>query len=282
MLIGDGALALVEVVVPAVGGELAGVDLDDLVHDPVHELLVVGGHEDGARIAPEELLEPDDRLEVEVVGGLVEEQCVGRHEEDAGQGHAHLPAARERAHVAVHGLGGEPQAGQDLAGPGLEAVSPQLVEAGLDVAEPLDQLVHLVDPPGIGEGVLERVQLGGHRGDGTGAVHGLGHGAPSGHLAHVLREVTHGDAAVDGDLSLVGRLLPGHEPEEGGLAGAVRADETDLLPRVDHGGCLDEEDLVAVLHGDGVEADQGVAFYTRRAAGTSGARRGAGLCSAVP
>ena len=208
-------------------------------------------------VAPEELLQPDDRLEVEVVGGLVEEQRVGRHEQDAGQRHAHLPAAGQGAHVAVHGLGGESQAGQDLPGPGLEAVAAQLVEAGLDVAEPLDQLLHLVGAVRIGQRVLQLVKLGGHRRDRTGAVHGLGHGAAPRHLADVLREVAHGDAAVDGDLPLVRLLLAGDEPEERRLPGAVGADQPDLLAAVDDRRGLDEEDLVAVLHGDGVETDQG-------------------------
>ena len=49
----------------------------------------------------QELLQPDDRLDVEVVGRLVHQQHVGLPEQHAGQRHAHLPAARERADVAV-------------------------------------------------------------------------------------------------------------------------------------------------------------------------------------
>ena len=41
----------------------------------------------------------------------------------------------------------------------------------------------------------------------AGAVHHLGDGAAARHLADVLAEVADGDAAIDGDLALVGLLL---------------------------------------------------------------------------
>ena len=90
-------------------------------------------------------------------------------------------------------------------------------------------LVHLVRPVGIGHGGLQLLQLGGHRAHRAGAVHHLGDGAAAGHLAHVLAEVADGDAAIDGDLALVGQLLPGDHAEERRLAGAVGPDEPDLL-----------------------------------------------------
>ena len=49
----------------------------------------------GLRIAPEVVLEPQARLEVEVVGRLVQQQQVGLGEQHGGERHAHAPAARE-------------------------------------------------------------------------------------------------------------------------------------------------------------------------------------------
>ena len=40
-------------------------------------------------------LEPQDRVQVEVVGRLVEQQHVGRDEERAREGHPHAPSAGE-------------------------------------------------------------------------------------------------------------------------------------------------------------------------------------------
>ena len=47
-------------------------------------------------VAGEELLEPADREDVEVVGRLVEEEHVGPAEEHLREEHAQLEAARER------------------------------------------------------------------------------------------------------------------------------------------------------------------------------------------
>src|SRR5213076_644612 len=64
----DLAHRLVEIVVAAVRAQLAAVDLDDLAGDTVHDLAVVAGHHDRAGVVAQEALEPQDRLEVEVVG----------------------------------------------------------------------------------------------------------------------------------------------------------------------------------------------------------------------
>src|SRR5213593_325927 len=87
------------------------------------------------------------------------------------------------------------------------------------------------------------------------AVHHLQHGAAARHLAHVLAEVADGRAPFDGDLALVGMLLPGDHPEQRRLAGPVGADEADLLPLLERRGGFDEEDLVAILLADVVETD---------------------------
>ena len=83
LLLGERALLLVELVVAGVGGQRAAVDLDDLGDDAVHELAVVRGHQQRALVALEELLQPDQALEVEVVARLVEQHDVGPHQQDA-------------------------------------------------------------------------------------------------------------------------------------------------------------------------------------------------------
>ena len=111
------------------------------------------------------------------------------------------------ADVAVHHLLREAEAGQDLARPRLQRVAAQLVEARLHLAEALEQLVHLVGALRIGQRLLQLLQLGGDLGDGAGARHHLGDDRPARHLADVLAEVADGDAALDRDLPVVGRLL---------------------------------------------------------------------------
>jgi hypothetical protein len=103
-------------------------------NDAVHELAVVRGHQQPALVSLEECLQPDEAFQVQVVARLVQEHGVGAHEEDAGQRHAHLPAARQRADVTVHHLLAEAEAREDFARPTLQGVAVQLLEAPLHLA----------------------------------------------------------------------------------------------------------------------------------------------------
>ena len=207
LLLVERALLLVEFVIARIGGQRAAVDLDDLGDDAVHELAVVRGHQQRAVVALEELLEPDQAFEIEMVRRLVEQHDVGAHEQDAGERHAHLPAARQRADVAVHHLLAEAQAAQHFARAALQRVAVEFLEAMLHLAVALDEALHLVGPLRIGHRGFQVLQLGGDLAHRAGAVHHLGDRAAARHLADVLAEIADGDAAIDRDLALV-RLLP--------------------------------------------------------------------------
>ena len=53
--------------------------------------------DDGLRTVADEIFQPSYRFDVEVVGGLVEQQHVGRLEQQLGQFDAHAPSSRELA-----------------------------------------------------------------------------------------------------------------------------------------------------------------------------------------
>ena len=150
----DRALALVEVVVARVGGDFAAVDLGDPGHDPVHELAIVRGHQQRAGLRLQERLEPDDRLDVEVVRGLVHQQDVGPAEQHARHRDAHLPSARQRADVAVDPLVVEAEAVEHFARLALERVAAEVLVLLLHLAEPGEHAIHVVararDPPSRG------------------------------------------------------------------------------------------------------------------------------------
>jgi hypothetical protein len=57
--------------------------------------------DDGALVVREEAFEPGDRLRVEVVRRLVEQEQIRRREEQPAERDTAALAARERAHVAV-------------------------------------------------------------------------------------------------------------------------------------------------------------------------------------
>ncbi len=69
--------------------------LDGAVCDIVEESTVVGYHDDGSGVVFEEILEPLDRLYVEVVCRFVEEDHVGVREEYFGEFYAHAPSTGE-------------------------------------------------------------------------------------------------------------------------------------------------------------------------------------------
>jgi hypothetical protein len=72
----------------------------------------VRDQEHPAREGSQVLLEPRARLEVEVVGRLVEQQDVGPLEDGPAQGDAHLPARGKLSAAAVEVAPREPEAGQ--------------------------------------------------------------------------------------------------------------------------------------------------------------------------
>ena len=100
-----GVVALVRV-------QMAAVHLADPLRHIVHEVAVVGHGDDGALILVQELLQPQDRLGVQVVGGLVEQQQIGSLEQQLAQRHTAALAAgahrdrgvRIRALQRVHRL----------------------------------------------------------------------------------------------------------------------------------------------------------------------------------
>ena len=199
-----------------------------------------------------------------MVAWLVEEHAVGLHEEDAGERHAHLPAAGQGADVAVHPLLAEAQARQHLAGPTIQGVAVQLLEPALHLAVARDDGLEIVVRAESAHDGLQLAQLGRQRAHRASAVHHLGDRTAAGHLADVLAEIADRHPGVGRDLALVGLVLAGDHPEQRRLARPVGTDETDLFTALQSHGRLDEEDLVSILLADGVEADHGRGFDERR------------------
>ena len=251
-------LLLVEIEVARIGGERPAVDLHDLADDAVHELAVMRRHQQRAVVLLEEILQPDQAFEVEMVGGLVEQHAVGPHQQDAGERHAHLPAAGEQADVAVHAFLAEAQAREHLARPGLQRIAIQLLEAPLHLAIALDDGVHVAGLLGIDHRGLEPGHLGGQRTHRPDAIHHLGDRAPARHLADILAEIADRHAGIDRHLAIVGLLLAGDHAEKRRLAGAIGPDKPHLLSLLDAHRRVDEQDLMAVLLADVVETNHEV------------------------
>ena len=89
------------------------VELKDEVAHTVKEVAVVSHHEQRERGAREVSLEPNYHLQVEMVGGFVQNEEVGFGYQGVGQGHALLLSAAQFAHGLVES--GDVQLGEDLA-----------------------------------------------------------------------------------------------------------------------------------------------------------------------
>ena len=76
-------------------------------------------HDDGAVVIHQELFQPVDGLNVQTVGGLVQQDDGGLAEQSLCQQHLHLLAAVQRVHLGVVQVGGQAQAAQQLVDLGL-------------------------------------------------------------------------------------------------------------------------------------------------------------------
>lgn len=206
--------ALVLVDVAALHVPHAGADL-------VEEPAVVGDADEGGAAGPQVSGEPGDALDVEVVGGLVQDDQVGLADEQLGQGDAAALAAGERADDGLQALR---EAGQ------VQAAE----EAGEDVAD-----LGVARPLVVGEVADDLLA------DGGGRVQRV-----------VLGEDAEPQPAAVGDASGVGLLQLGEHPDEGGLAVAVAADDADPVALGDPERHPVEQGTGAVDLADGLDVDQ--------------------------
>jgi hypothetical protein len=154
----------------------------------------VTGHEDRARVIADELLEPEDRLDVEMIGWFVEEEHVGTTKQDARHPDPHLPAPRESADVAVDLLVLEAEAMEDFAGPRFEVVAPFLLVGVLHLAEAGEDRFEVVTAGRVGHCQLEVFQFVMEFAEVTASGDRLVEDASPRHLADVLAEVAEREA----------------------------------------------------------------------------------------
>ena len=166
----------------------------------------------------EEVFEPLDAFEVEVVGGLVEEENFGVGNEGFGNSKALPPAAAEGGRFAAHaGIGG-----------------------GV-----------VVDESSPAQGFAEALLAVGLR-DG-GAVEGgfgdLADGEAGGEIGKLV-DVADAGSLAEGDFARVGFLLGGEDSKERGLPCSVGTDEADAVAVVNGEGDVVEERECAEAFGD--------------------------------
>ena len=226
------ALALREIGGPTdvVDVELRTVGIE--VEDPVDRRLddghVVRDDHEPALVVAQELAQPTDRVGIEVVGGLVEQQCLGPAEQDARQLDASSLTTRQGPEGLLEDTFREADTCRDGRRLRLGGVAAPCSELLLQLGVPAHRLI-------------------------TGVVVGAGHPAlglpdepddlvetpgtkdpvPCQHAkiagTWVLRQVAH--VAGPGHAAGRGECLAGENPHERGLAGAVTTYEPDAVTR---------------------------------------------------
>ena len=184
-----------------------------------------GDHRAGVFV--QEVLQPLDRFGVEMVRRLVEQEQVRVLEEQPGQGHPALLAARERPHVGVvrraaQGVHRDLDVPLDV--PGVGRVDPVLERALLQA----DRLVvgGRVGPTRHHGAVLVEQRL-----DFVNAVHDVALHVLGRVELRLLAEVADGEARRQAGLAGEPVVEAGHDPQEARLPGTVRADDPDLGAR---------------------------------------------------
>ena len=99
-------------------GDLAAVQMRDRLHRAVQQAAVMADDQRRAGEAGQPALQPQGGFQVQVVGGLVQQQQVGGGEQRGGQRDAHAPAAGKFVHRAGLSRFIEAQPGEDGGGAG--------------------------------------------------------------------------------------------------------------------------------------------------------------------
>ncbi len=216
---------LVVGVVAAVPGDLPGAEIGDLV-DEVQQFPVVTDDDHHTRPGLDGRVQPPARVQVEVVGRLVQQQHIGPAQQQRGQSQQDRLAARDLADGAVQLDVSEPEFAQGGQGTLLDV---PVVADGLEV-----RLGHVARLDGMQRGPLS--------GDAERLVD-----AQSGVERDVLREVTDLAGHADG---AVGRCeLTGDQLQQGRFPGPVDADQA--------GPARAERDVQALEDGGAVRPGEG-------------------------
>ena len=176
-------------------------------------------HKDQALAVHQEILQPLDGLNVQMVGGLVQQDDVRLAEQRLGQQHLHLFLGGQAGHFAVQNIVGEAKALNEPGHVGFGLPAAHFGKFGLQLAGLhtvlVGEVLFFIEGILLLHHVIEALVAHHHR-----VQHGVGV-----ILEMVLLQNGHPLFLGDDDLARGGLQIPGEDAEEGGLAGAVGADD---------------------------------------------------------
>ena len=243
-----GTLALVGA---DVAGEKLGVRVRDMQHvrnDVIEEFAIVRDHNQGAGIAPQPFLEPEHRVEIEMVGRFVEQQQIRAAHQRLGEVEAHAPAARKLGHRAGFVARREAESVQQFAGTCTRRVAADcaqtIVQHGL--------AGRVVRGFGLGEVAFKQAELG------VAVEHVIESGV--GERIVVLTHMGERPVARAAEIAAVWRKIAADQCEQAAFARAVAARQADAPARMNEKICAVQQKSGTSTQVQVVEAQHGAKF----------------------
>ena len=196
------------------------------------------------RMAQQLAFQPQYGVQVQVVGGFVQQQQVAGRHQHAGQVQAHLPAAREFVHRACQLRLPEAQAVQQFGGAGLGRRAASIDPAGIGLAQRF--------AVAAGLGLLDGL-FGGHQG--SVGIHHEAYRADAGAWCMLGQPGNAQPGQVD--VALFGCEIAAQQRQQRALAAAIGADEGNALTGVDDERGVRKEGTPGAGQAEVIEADQG-------------------------
>ncbi|OIQ74318.1 hypothetical protein GALL_440340 [mine drainage metagenome] len=215
-----GALLFEQGVIAAVAGELAAVEMHGDAAHRVEKFAVVRNDQQQTGIARQPLLQPDQGVEIEVIGRLVEQQAVAGREKRLRQGQPHAPAAGETVDRVGQFSGFEAQPQNQRLGARRCVVGTGILQRHVGVRH----AVIVVGGLGGADFLLCRQQ-------GDVAINDEIGGRLI-RLRHVLRHLAHAPVRRNEVFAAVLVQVAVEQGEQRGLASAIAPDQTDFFARI--------------------------------------------------
>ena len=234
----------VVVIIAGIDADLAIIQISHMRADAVQEVAIVGNDDHRAPAGIDDLFQPADGVDIEIVGGLIEEQDVRIGKQCLRQQHPQLESRGDGVHESLVLGQRYAYSQQQFPSAGLRRVSVEFGEAGFQFGGP-----HVVILGGIRVGVdgvpflLHLPQLAVPHHD------GIDHRAIlKGEL--ILTQLAHSFARIDADVSGSGFEIASQDLHEGGFAAAVGPDQAIAVPLAEFDGDVFVKGPGPELHDD--------------------------------
>ena len=235
----------VPAVVAFIGGEGLSLHFQRAAGDLVQKVAVVGNDNIGSGVSGQKALQPLYSLDVQVVGGLVQQQQVGAAQQHLGQLQLGLLPAGKDPHPALQLVLRKAQAQQGAAGPRPAGEAPRIHKPVVEVGLAQDEPLHVFLPRVGGEKGVQILQFPFHAEQGGKDGHNLLQGGLFQVPADVLFHVAQHRVLAEHHRACVGGILPGEHLKEGGFAASVDPHQAHALPLLHFKGDIPQDDFLS-------------------------------------